>query len=281
MQNEVDIKAKIKELKAVGSPSALSKARELEWVLGIEDAPDEEADMLTDLLLKGAGTKESGGLWDRLPAFVRNHVTYSFDKEYDRFKELDRKGSMTDEEDTEWQLLYKKVKEKADAYYDARAKRIAALGKKEQDKLEEEAYEGSRYIRIPDVQEDISKAELISSLTPSGKHRPLLDLDIAAAIIPSSTKGHGHLYIDKELTWKQYIKLLNVLADLEIIEPGYRGASIARGYTALRLPWVKKTAKERELDKKKKAAAEKRKAEKEDARKAEEDMKKPLLHAAP
>lgn len=71
-------------------------------------------------------------------------------------------------------------------------------------------------------------------------HRPVLDIDFPATVIPSTTPGHGHLYIDKLLTWDQYEKLLNVLAEVGIIEQGYAGASIARQHTAVRLPWVRK-----------------------------------------
>lgn len=268
MQSDVDIKNKIEELRAVGSPSSLSKMRELEWVLGIEDSADEESDMLTDILL-GNIKPQPADLKDQLPEFARDHVTYSFDRDYERFKELSMKTPTTDAEDEEWQTLREKVEAKKAAHVKERDKRIAALGGKEQERVEDESYETEAYTRIPDIQTDIAKAELISSQTSSGKHRPLLDLDIAATIIPSSTQGHGHLYIDRELTWKQYTKLLNVLADLKIIEPGYRGASIARGYTALRLPWIKKTEKDRELDKKKKERADKRKAEREAEKKRE------------
>ena len=71
-------------------------------------------------------------------------------------------------------------------------------------------------------------------------HRPVIDLDIPAFLIPSSTPDHSHLYLNTSLTWEDYKKLLNVLAEVGIIEEGYAQASIARGYTAVRLPWVRK-----------------------------------------
>ena len=71
-------------------------------------------------------------------------------------------------------------------------------------------------------------------------HKPVLDLDIPAVLLPSSTEGHFHLYIDKEMSWKSYKKLLTVLAEVGIIEEGYLRASVARKYTAVRLPWIKK-----------------------------------------
>ena len=74
----------------------------------------------------------------------------------------------------------------------------------------------------------------------SGLHSVVLDIDMDAELVPSSTPGHFHLYIDKAMTWEQYQMLLSTLSAVGIIEPGYEGASNARGFTAVRLPWVKK-----------------------------------------
>lgn len=71
-------------------------------------------------------------------------------------------------------------------------------------------------------------------------HRPVLDIDFPAKLIPSSTEGHFHLYLDKEMTWEQYEKLLLALVEADILEPGYVSASIARGHTCVRLPGVSK-----------------------------------------
>lgn len=100
--------------------------------------------------------------------------------------------------------------------------------------------------------ERLEEAEVVTSYTGGSKegswgdveklHRPILDIDIPMHIIPSTTEGHGHLYIDKELTWREYKRLLEVLADCGIIERGYLGVSIAREHTAVRLPWIKKAA---------------------------------------
>lgn len=103
--------------------------------------------------------------------------------------------------------------------------------------------------KIPDQVSTLREANLISSRVlelEDGStevqrfHRPLLDLDIDAVLLPSTHEGHHHLYIDKPMPWTDYIELLQVLAKVGIIEPGYASASLARGYTALRPPWVKK-----------------------------------------
>jgi hypothetical protein len=92
--------------------------------------------------------------------------------------------------------------------------------------------------------EDLDCAEVVTSQSNRFQgfelHRPVLDIDFPVAVIPSTTPGHGHLYIDKLLTWREYEKLLNVLAEVGIIERGYADASIEREHTAVRLPWVKK-----------------------------------------
>lgn len=74
----------------------------------------------------------------------------------------------------------------------------------------------------------------------SGTHKPVLDIDLPVTLIESSTPGHFHLFIDKELPWHDYLKLLTVLAELGIIEEGYLSASKSRKHTAVRLPWIKK-----------------------------------------
>lgn len=74
-------------------------------------------------------------------------------------------------------------------------------------------------------------------------HKPVLDIDLPVKVLDSSTAGHHHLFIDKEMSWEQYAKLLDVLAEVGIIEEGYsRVSQGSRKHTAVRLPWVKKGA---------------------------------------
>lgn len=51
-------------------------------------------------------------------------------------------------------------------------------------------------------------------------HRPALDIDIPAYLVPSKSGDHSHLYLDIILSEEQYGKLLNVLAEVGIINPG-------------------------------------------------------------
>jgi len=108
----------------------------------------------------------------------------------------------------------------------------------------------------PSVTADIDEANLLTSrvaLKPTDTydifaedtHKVVIDLDHSAQLIASSTPGHHHLIIDHEMPWSLYQKLLDVLAECGLVEPGYVSASRERGYTAVRLPWVRKGVADR------------------------------------
>lgn len=89
--------------------------------------------------------------------------------------------------------------------------------------------------------EDISEADVITSrVYGTQMHKVVIDIDLPAKLLPSTTKDHHHLYIDHEMTWEQYLAILEALAAAGIVQDGYVGASRERGFTAVRLPWVKK-----------------------------------------
>ena len=81
------------------------------------------------------------------------------------------------------------------------------------------------------------KANLVSSATGVGDwHLPVLDLDVPHRLVPSTTEGHSHLYIDVAVPWDKYVRLLEAMADAGILEHGYVSASIDKGATMVRLP---------------------------------------------
>ena len=83
---------------------------------------------------------------------------------------------------------------------------------------------------------------LIASLCTDGKHRPAIDIDIPCRYVPSSTPGHGHLYLDDlPLEWDAYVELLEALVKAGIVDKTYLDHSIKRGYTALRPRHITKT----------------------------------------
>lgn len=87
-------------------------------------------------------------------------------------------------------------------------------------------------------------ANAITSRISSGPdrnwHTVALDVDVPVRVVPSSTPGHCHLYIDKAMPWHRYDALIRALADAGVVEQGYADVSRERGFTRLRLPWVRK-----------------------------------------
>lgn len=89
--------------------------------------------------------------------------------------------------------------------------------------------------------DDDHPANVVHSFCMPGWHHPVLDLDFPARLLPSSTPGHFHLYLDGiEISWEKYAKLLTTLAEVGIISEGYLDAALQRGYTSVRLQGVTK-----------------------------------------
>lgn len=123
----------------------------------------------------------------------------------------------------------------------SRWKRIPKFARRHQLACFGNRLEPENYTPGHELTDNINEAHVITSDTRAGGlHRPILDLDFPAALIPSTTPGHFHLYLDKEMTWDSYERLLKSLGRAGILESGYVSASIARAYTSVRLPWVKK-----------------------------------------
>ena len=87
---------------------------------------------------------------------------------------------------------------------------------------------------------------LVSSLTRQGTHRPVLDLDsVGAALVPSTTPGNFHLYLDGiELSWREYKRFLKACQRAGLITDGYLKHSIRREQTLVRRPGLRKTWQE-------------------------------------
>lgn len=63
-----------------------------------------------------------------------------------------------------------------------------------------------------------------------------------AWLIPSSTEGHSHLYVAVDWPWHRIEWNLRRFRDAGVVEEGYHQVSAKRGFTALRLPWIRKGA---------------------------------------
>jgi hypothetical protein len=74
----------------------------------------------------------------------------------------------------------------------------------------------------------------------SNYHKPVLDIDVPAMLVPSSTPGHSHLYIDRLVTWDSYAALLKAIAAAGVIQFGYMHASLRCEGTWVRTPWTRK-----------------------------------------
>jgi len=83
-------------------------------------------------------------------------------------------------------------------------------------------------------------ADVVTSLLPDGRHAPVLDLDLPHRLVPSTTQGHSHLYLDVPMSWRRYKRLLKALAKAGILEQGYVAVSLYRQHTAVWMPWVQK-----------------------------------------
>lgn len=127
------------------------------------------------------------------------------------------------------------------------SKFVTLIGRKVyyQADLDSRPDDGYGSTRPPESSLDDPRANLVSSELANGMHAPCIDIDYEAHLVPSATPGHYHLYLDKELTWEQYSRVLRVMAEVGLIESGYYEASRRRGASFVRLPHVLKKLKGR------------------------------------
>lgn len=84
-------------------------------------------------------------------------------------------------------------------------------------------------------------AEVVSSqIEGTSWHTPMIDIDLPTRVLETSTPGHFHLYIDKPVKLKPYLKMLKAMTEAGIVEPGFYKAACGRKATHLRVPWVEK-----------------------------------------
>lgn len=85
-------------------------------------------------------------------------------------------------------------------------------------------------------------SNLISSEVRPGVHMPVIDCDFGIQAVASTTPGHYHLYIDQELTWPQYVALLDGFYAAGLIQEGWYRNAIKDERSYVRLPHIKKPA---------------------------------------
>lgn len=71
-------------------------------------------------------------------------------------------------------------------------------------------------------------------------HMPVIDLDFPCDLVPSSTPGHFHLYVDRITGHEAYRKVLEAMVEAGWVQRGVLSGFDYRGFTAVRLPWVSK-----------------------------------------
>jgi hypothetical protein len=104
--------------------------------------------------------------------------------------------------------------------------------------IETEDYdEPSDRVEVPE-----SEATLISSKIPGtdDEHGPVFDLDFPARLVPSSTEGHFHLYLERPISWRKFRLVLWAMWKAGLIEKGYYRNTVRRGAAYVRVPGVPK-----------------------------------------
>lgn len=123
----------------------------------------------------------------------------------------------------------------------------APLGPPEPDLEFETKWPHRRYITSTQIQHGYSvsceskparrtEAEYVSSETIYGQHAPAIDIDMPCRLVPSSTPGHFHLFIEKTMPLRQYKKLLKAMARAGIVEKQFYKMAVNRKATHLRTP---------------------------------------------
>lgn len=96
----------------------------------------------------------------------------------------------------------------------------------------------------PEVEDRVrcskEEANLVASLCEDGRHRPVIDIDWPCRLVPSSTEGHFHLYVDIPLGESEYLELLTAMSKCDLVSRFYAEASRIRLASFVRTPWMKK-----------------------------------------
>lgn len=72
---------------------------------------------------------------------------------------------------------------------------------------------------------------------------PPLPIDATLTLVPSTSPGHFHLYIEKELRWDDYLRLLKAFVKAGLVEKAYCRSAARRGMTMLVKPGMRNPRK--------------------------------------
>lgn len=99
------------------------------------------------------------------------------------------------------------------------------------------------------VKSEHGYATLVGSKLPNGNHMPVIDLDLPCTLVPSSTPGHFHLYINKEMSFGEFLSMLQAMTDTGVVQPGFNRFTRERGQAFVRYPGYTKEDELREMEK--------------------------------
>ena len=89
--------------------------------------------------------------------------------------------------------------------------------------------------RVGLVSSDFRKmAEWI--IQPDGGLTSILEVEFPIQLIPSTTPRHYHLYLDRKISWEQYMLVLKSAYETGIINRGFYEMSIKNGQSMVLLP---------------------------------------------
>lgn len=81
----------------------------------------------------------------------------------------------------------------------------------------------------------LQAGDLVASKTPiKDWHLPVLDIDFEAHLVPSSTPGHYHLFLNQPIPWREYRRLLKALARAGIVEKDWVKSALSHGMSMVR-----------------------------------------------
>ena len=101
-----------------------------------------------------------------------------------------------------------------------------------------------KYNMAKDRHPDVSGNLVSSHIHGSKLHAPVIDIDVPVRLIPSTTPGHTHLYIDVPMSRVRMMVLLWALKVAGVLEMGSFWWSLRRGATFVRVPDHPKTEDE-------------------------------------
>lgn len=90
------------------------------------------------------------------------------------------------------------------------------------------------------VSSEISRGPAYTNAEDDSVHLVLIDLDFESALIPSTTPGRYHLYVDKKMSKEKYSDFVKMLKEFGVVAQGNLNQIEKTGRTYLRMPWVRK-----------------------------------------